>query len=88
MGDLVTGLPFRPGRRLAAAGVALGLGWLMPGAAVAQNQLEVRVTYVTQDEDRVIPLSLLDTLLPDEGLMGARQAITENQTTGRFLGHS
>ena len=35
----------------------------------------------------MIPLSLLDTLLPDEGLMGARQAITENQTTGRFLGH-
>jgi ABC transporter substrate binding protein (PQQ-dependent alcohol dehydrogenase system) len=24
--------------------------------------------------------------VPDEGLMGARQAITENQTTGRFLG--
>ena len=32
----------------------------------------------------MIPLSLLDALLPDE-VMGARQAITENQTTGRFL---
>jgi ABC transporter substrate binding protein (PQQ-dependent alcohol dehydrogenase system) len=59
-----------------------------PGSAVAQQELKVSITYVTQEEDRVIPLSLLDTLLPDEGLMGARQAITENQTTGQFLGHS
>ena len=57
------------------------------GPAVAQDELNVSIAYVTQEEDRVIPLSLLDTLLPDEGLMGARQAITENQTTGQFLGH-
>jgi ABC transporter substrate binding protein (PQQ-dependent alcohol dehydrogenase system) len=90
MGDLVTGLPFRRGRTgrlLAAALMTVAAGWLAPGPAAAQDQLDVRVAYVTQDEDRVIPLSLLDTLLPDEGLMGARQAITENQTTGRFLGH-
>jgi ABC transporter substrate binding protein (PQQ-dependent alcohol dehydrogenase system) len=55
--------------------------------AAAQDELKVSITYVTQEEDRVIPLSLLDTLLPDEGLMGARQAVTENQTTGQFLGH-
>ena len=58
-----------------------------PGPAVAQEELHIPITYVTQEEDRVIPLSLLDTLVPDEGLMGARQAITENQTTGQFLGH-
>ena len=45
------------------------------GPAVAQDELNVSIAYVTQEEDRVIPLSLLDTLLPDEGLMGARQAI-------------
>jgi ABC transporter substrate binding protein (PQQ-dependent alcohol dehydrogenase system) len=55
--------------------------------ARAAGPLQATITYVTQEEDRVVPLSLLDTLLPDEGLMGARQAITENQTTGRFLGH-
>jgi ABC transporter substrate binding protein (PQQ-dependent alcohol dehydrogenase system) len=55
--------------------------------AAAQDELKVSIAYVTQEEDRPIPLSLLDTLLPDEGLMGARQAITENQTTGQFLGH-
>jgi ABC transporter substrate binding protein (PQQ-dependent alcohol dehydrogenase system) len=58
-----------------------------PQPAAAQDQLNVSITYVTQEEDRVIPLSLLDTLVPDEGLMGARQAITENRTTGQFLGH-
>ena len=56
--------------------------------AAAQQKLDVPIAYATQQEDRVIPLSLLDTLVPDEGLMGARQAITENQTTGQFLGHN
>ncbi|HEX5794583.1 MAG TPA: hypothetical protein VFY19_01990, partial [Geminicoccaceae bacterium] len=79
----MTGLPFRPGRLLAAACFC----WLAAGAVGAQDRLDATITYVTQEEDRVVPLSLLDTLLPDEGLMGARQAITENQTTGRFLGH-
>jgi ABC transporter substrate binding protein (PQQ-dependent alcohol dehydrogenase system) len=58
------------------------------GPAAAQDKLDISISYVTQEEDRPIPLSLLDTLLPDEGLMGARQAITENQTTGQFLGHN
>jgi ABC transporter substrate binding protein (PQQ-dependent alcohol dehydrogenase system) len=72
--------------RLTSAVTALLIG--AAGPAVAQSDpLTVEITYLTQDEDRVIPLSLLDTLLPDEGLMGARQAISENQTTGRFLGH-
>jgi ABC transporter substrate binding protein (PQQ-dependent alcohol dehydrogenase system) len=71
--------------------------WRVPAVALialllalparAAGPLQATITYVTQEEDRVVPLSLLDTLLPDEGLMGARQAITENQTTGRFLGH-
>jgi ABC transporter substrate binding protein (PQQ-dependent alcohol dehydrogenase system) len=75
--------------RLSALAIAsiTGLGGAT-APAVAQDQLNVSIAYVTQEEDRVIPLSLLDTLLPDEGLMGARQAITENQTTGQFLGHN
>jgi ABC transporter substrate binding protein (PQQ-dependent alcohol dehydrogenase system) len=72
--------------RLVPCAIALLIGTGAPAAA-QQNPLQVSIAYVTQDEDRVVPLSLLDTLLPDEGLMGARQAITENQTTGRFLGH-
>jgi ABC transporter substrate binding protein (PQQ-dependent alcohol dehydrogenase system) len=83
----VTGLPFRPGPVLGAVLIALGVCW-QAAAGAAADQLEVRITYLTQDEDRVAPLSLLDTLLPDEGLMGAREAIAENQTTGSFLGHA
>ena len=83
----MSGLPLSAGRLLGAALIALGMCW-QAAAAAAADQLEVRITYLTQDEDRVVPLSLLDTLLPDEGLMGAREAIAENQTTGSFLGHS
>src|SRR3712207_6995141 len=34
-----------------------------------------------------IPLSLVEPVLEDEGVKGAEQAIRDNQTTGRFLGH-
>jgi ABC transporter substrate binding protein (PQQ-dependent alcohol dehydrogenase system) len=71
--------------------LALGSVTVLTGPAApaaAQDKLDIPIVYVTQEEDRPIPLSLLDTRLPDEGLMGARQAITENQTTGSFLGHN
>ena len=49
--------------------------------------LQVEVTYITQQEPVVQPLSLVEPMLEDEGVMGARQALTENQTTGQFLEH-
>jgi ABC transporter substrate binding protein (PQQ-dependent alcohol dehydrogenase system) len=91
MGDFVAVLPWhrrRAARALAAILIGAALGWLPAAEARAAEPLEVVITYATQDEDRVAPLSLLDTLLPDEGVMGARQAITENQTTGSFLGQT
>lgn len=66
------------------AGAALEFG----SSVRAADPLDIRITYVTQDEDRLVPLSLLDTLVPDEGVMGARQALEENKTTGTFLGHT
>ena len=70
----------------------LAMAWITglsgaPGPAVAQEELPVSITYVTQEEDRPRPLSLLDPVLTDEGLAGARQAMSENQTTGQFLKH-
>jgi ABC transporter substrate binding protein (PQQ-dependent alcohol dehydrogenase system) len=56
--------------------------------ALAQEELSVSITYITQQEDKPRPLSLLDPVLTDEGLAGARQATSENQTTGQFLKHS
>jgi ABC transporter substrate binding protein (PQQ-dependent alcohol dehydrogenase system) len=49
--------------------------------------LQVGVTYISQQEPAVQPVSLVEPVLEDEGLMGARQALSENQTTGRFLQH-
>ena len=49
--------------------------------------VQVNVTYITQREPLVQPISLVEPVLTDEGLMGARQALTENQTTGQFLQH-
>jgi len=49
--------------------------------------LQVDVTYITQQEPAVEPLSLVEPILEDEGVMGARQALSENQTTGQFLQH-
>jgi ABC transporter substrate binding protein (PQQ-dependent alcohol dehydrogenase system) len=82
---------YRIDRLCGVALLALGSVIALTGAAepvTAQDKVDVKIVYVTQEEDRPIPLSLLDTRLPDEGLMGARQAITENQTTGGFLGHN
>lgn len=47
--------------------------------------LQIDVTYITLQEPMVQPLSLVEPVLEDEGLMGARQALAENQTTGQFL---
>jgi hypothetical protein len=86
MGELVAALPWRRRQGRSSDGQR---GRCLPATlARAADPLEVKITYVTQDEDRVAPLSLLDTLVPDEGVMGARQAIKVNQTTGRFLGQN
>ncbi len=37
-------------------------------------------------EDRLPPLSLLDIAPPDDGVAGAKLAISDNNTTGRFVG--
>jgi ABC transporter substrate binding protein (PQQ-dependent alcohol dehydrogenase system) len=67
----------------------LGVGLLFAAAGGAQAApLEVTITYLTRAEPPLAPLSLAEPILEDEGIMGARQAIRENQTTGRFLEHN
>jgi ABC transporter substrate binding protein (PQQ-dependent alcohol dehydrogenase system) len=59
-------------------------------SADAAEELAVSLAYVTREEGaRLPPASLLEPReLEDEGLAGATLAIADNQTTGRFLGHS
>jgi ABC transporter substrate binding protein (PQQ-dependent alcohol dehydrogenase system) len=65
-----------------------GLAWGLVAAPVrAADEIDVTVTYLARDEPPLEPLSLAEPILTDEGLMGARQALDDNQTTGRFLGH-
>jgi ABC transporter substrate binding protein (PQQ-dependent alcohol dehydrogenase system) len=44
------------------------------------------IVFLKQLRDNNPPLSLLDLPPPDEGVAGARLAIADNNTTGRFLG--
>lgn len=82
-------LSFRTVSRIAAAG-ALGLMLFGPGVlgrASAQTSEPQKIMVVLAQElrERPPPLSLLDMPPPDDGVAGARLAIADNNTTGRFL---
>ncbi|HEX5513061.1 MAG TPA: branched-chain amino acid ABC transporter substrate-binding protein, partial [Gammaproteobacteria bacterium] len=56
--------------------------------APADGRVEqlVRIGFIGQRQEPVAPVSLLDERVTDDGLQGARLAIIDNNTTGRFLG--
>ena len=56
--------------------------------ARATDELEVPILYVSRAEPERIPLSLLDIPPEQNGLLGARLGLADNQTTGNFLGHT
>ncbi|MGB0696815.1 MAG: ABC transporter substrate-binding protein [Rhodospirillaceae bacterium] len=55
------------------------------GAARAQDAVEIRIGYLGQERDRPALLANLEVPPEDEGLQGARLAIADNNTTGRFM---
>jgi ABC transporter substrate binding protein (PQQ-dependent alcohol dehydrogenase system) len=77
--------------RPAAAALACGLALLAPTsaarAAAPAEPLSITVTYLGKAEPPVVPLSLVEPVLQDEGRQGVAQAVRDNQTTGRFLRH-
>jgi ABC transporter substrate binding protein (PQQ-dependent alcohol dehydrogenase system) len=74
-------------RLLGHALCVLAIGLLVSAPATAA-ELDVKMTYLGKSEPPRIPLSLVEPILEDEGLLGARQGIKDNQTTGRFLKHN
>jgi ABC transporter substrate binding protein (PQQ-dependent alcohol dehydrogenase system) len=64
--------------------LALGLALWVPLAAMAND--EVKIGYLGLERSEQEPLSLLDPVLTDDGLQGARVAIDDNNTTGQFMG--
>jgi len=45
----------------------------------------VRFDYLTREESPEQPLSLVEPIIKDKGLQGARLALADDNTTGRFL---
>ncbi|MBL8659799.1 MAG: ABC transporter substrate-binding protein [Rhodospirillales bacterium] len=87
----------RPPLRLVMASVAFALAALAgaaaaePGAAGGQagrTTPVIRIGYLSQAVERPPGLSTLEVPPEDEGLQGARLAIADNNTTGRFTGQT
>ena len=55
---------------------------------VALAEIALHVTYLRQEVDRPPVLSNLDPVPGDLGIAGAQLGQSDNQTTGRFLGHT
>jgi ABC transporter substrate binding protein (PQQ-dependent alcohol dehydrogenase system) len=79
-------------RRLARSLVSAGAGALLALAvagdpAVAAEEMQVGIVHVSREEPLHIPLTLLEPEAEDLGVQGARQGLSDNATTGQFLGH-
>ena len=59
-----------------------------PGPIAPSPATTVEIPYIALHVKRRLPQSFLDQPPEDEGVQGARLALSENQTTGRFLGQS
>jgi ABC transporter substrate binding protein (PQQ-dependent alcohol dehydrogenase system) len=57
-------------------------------AASAQQSHDVKIAYLYQAEKGRVTISILDRPPVDRGLAGAKVAINDNNTTGKFVGQS
>ncbi len=57
------------------------------GVTHAADELVIDVTYLGRAETPLIPLSLLDTPVEDDGIPGSVLGLKDSQTTGNFLNH-
>ena len=54
---------------------------------VAETKFTVKITYLTKDYPEPLPLSLVEPVITEKGVLGARLALKENLTTGKILGN-
>lgn len=69
---------------LAAILLAITLHGEVSKAQEGKDVLEIPIAYIAQVTKTLPPLSLVDQPTTDNGLMGARLGIEDNNTTGRF----
>ncbi len=75
-----------PGALLASLlAILLLLGWPPLAAPDDKEVMRIGLLALQPPEDRA-PLSLLDVIVRDEALQGARLGVSDNNETGRFLG--
>ena len=68
-----------------AAGIA-ALIFAFAQSAIAQSTpLHVPIVYLKEAIEEPLPLSLVEPIATDNGLAGAKLAIGDNNTTGKFL---
>ena len=71
-------------RLLTLALLALS-AWTALAQAAPEKRL-IEIAYLTRAYPEPLPLSLVEPVVTDDGLQGARLGIADNLTTGRFLG--
>lgn len=72
---------------LVRATAGLIMASLAAGTTVAAT-LDLPIVFLSRAEQPRLPLAFVDPIVKDPGVWGARLAIKDNQTTGRFLGHT
>ncbi len=68
-----------------AVALVAALTVVSPLIALAQAQTEIVIPYIALSRPGFVPESMLEPPPANEGLLGARVALADNQTTGRFL---
>ncbi len=59
--------------------------WLLTAALASAEPLAIKIGYVGRVPEKKVPISLLDYPPDNNGLAGARMALEDNNTTGKFL---
>lgn len=59
--------------------------WLLMAALAGAEPLTIKIGYVGRAAEKKVPISLLDYPPDNNGVAGARLALEDNNTTGRFL---
>ncbi|MEQ1714464.1 MAG: ABC transporter substrate-binding protein [Hyphomicrobium sp.] len=70
-----------------ALGPAPGLGGQPRPAVTAELKFTITIGYLSRDYPEPLPLSLIEPVLTDSGVQGARLALSEIRTTGHILGN-